>query len=133
VQAPPEWLDRLAGVLVDNACRYSRAGGEVAVEVTTHSGHPRMAVLDTGPGVPAADRQRIFNRFHRGLEEGEGAGLGLAIADAVVKATGARWEIANRTNGGAEFAVVWPRGRRVSPVAAEASASTTGLATPSAP
>jgi two-component system, OmpR family, sensor histidine kinase CiaH len=132
VQAPPEWLDRLAGVLVDNACRYSRAGGEVAVEVTTRNGYPRMAVLDTGPGVPAADRQRIFDRFHRGLEEGEGAGLGLAIADAVVKATGARWEIANRTSGGAVFAVVWPRGRRASPVAAEASASTTGLAHPSA-
>lgn len=131
VQAPPEWLDRLAGVLVDNACRYSRAGGDVAVEVTMRSGYPRMAVLDTGPGVPAADRQRIFNRFHRGLAEGEGAGLGLAIADAVVQATGARWEIANRTNGGAEFAVVWPRGRRVAPAAAEPSASSPGLVNPS--
>jgi signal transduction histidine kinase len=131
LQAPAEWLDRLAGVLVDNACRYSRAGGEVALEVSTRSGHPRLAVLDTGPGVPAADRERIFNRFHRGLEEGEGAGLGLAIADAVVKATGGRWEIANRSTGGAEFAVVWPRGRRVSPVAAEAPTGTPGIANPS--
>ena len=120
VWAAPEWLDRLAGVLLDNACRYSRSGGEVVVEVTVPSGHPRLAVLDSGPGIPAAERRKIFQRFHRGREEGEGAGLGLAIAGAVVSSTAGRWAISNRPGGGAEFAVVWRRGRRT-PVA-EASA-----------
>jgi signal transduction histidine kinase len=112
VYAAPEWLDRLAGVLVDNACRYSRVGGDVVVEVTSRGGHPRLAVRDSGPGVAAAERQLIFERFHRGLQEGEGAGLGLAIANAVVGSTHGRWEISNHAEGGAEFAVVWRRGRR---------------------
>lgn len=112
VHAAPEWLDRLAGVLVDNACRYSRRGGEVVVEVSSRDGHPRLAVRDSGPGIPAAEREQIFNRFHRGLPEGEGAGLGLAIANAVVSSTDGRWEISNRAEGGAEFAVVWRKGRR---------------------
>ena len=110
VHATPEWLDRLAGVLVDNACRYSKAGGRVEVVVSIRHGSPRLAVRDSGPGVPAAERTRIFDRFHRGLDEGQGAGLGLAIADAVVSATGGHWEITNLPEGGAEFAVTW-RGR----------------------
>jgi two-component system sensor histidine kinase CiaH len=117
VHAAPEWLDRLAGVLVDNACRYSSLGGEVVVEVTSRAGHPRLAVRDSGPGIAAAERQHIFNRFHRGLQEGEGAGLGLAIAGAVVSSTDGRWEISNRAEGGAEFAVVWHRRRRGSSTA----------------
>jgi two-component system sensor histidine kinase CiaH len=122
VHAAPEWLDRLAGVLVDNACRYSSVGGEVVVEVTSRAGHPRLAVRDSGRGIAAAERQHMFNRFHRGLQEGEGAGLGLAIANAVVSSTDGRWEISNRAEGGAEFAVVWRRGRRASS-AAEGAAS----------
>jgi signal transduction histidine kinase len=120
VDAAPEWLDRLAGVLVDNACRYSRPGGDVVIEVTARAGHPRLAVRDSGPGVPPAERRRIFDRFHRGRHEGEGAGLGLAIANAVVTSTEGRWEISDRPEGGAEFAVVWRRGRRAMSAPVEA-------------
>lgn len=127
VHAAPEWLDRLAGVLVDNACRYSRRGGDVVVEVTSRAGRPRLAVRDSGPGVPSAERQRIFNRFHRGLDEGEGAGLGLAIANAVVSSTGGRWEITNRPEGGAEFAVEWRRRRRAPPTPEGVTSSPTDV------
>ncbi len=129
VHAAPEWLDRLAGVLLDNACRYSRPGGEVLVEITSRGGHPRLAVRDSDPGVPAAERQRIFHRFHRGLQEGEGAGLGLAIANAVVNSTDGRWEISNRLEGGAEFAVVWRRGRRASSIAEGVASAPTDAVT----
>ena len=107
VYAPPEWIDRLAGVLVDNACRYSREGTEVTVSVSRAGGRVRMSVADSGPGVPAGQASRMLERFARGTSEGEGAGLGLAIADSVVRATGGKWEIANRPGGGAEFAVSW--------------------------
>ncbi|MDQ2960690.1 MAG: HAMP domain-containing histidine kinase [Candidatus Dormibacteraeota bacterium] len=117
VELPPEWLDRLAGVLIDNACRYSRRGGAVVVAVTAAGGRPRLAVRDSGPGVPADERQRIFTRFHRGTTEGDGAGLGLAIADAVVQSTEGRWEISSPPAGGAEFAVSWRRPRRPAAVA----------------
>jgi signal transduction histidine kinase len=112
VNAAPEWLDRLAGVLLDNACRYTPAGGVVDVAVGLQGGHPRLAIRDSGPGLPEAEADRLMDRFHRASSVGEGAGLGLAIADSVVRATGGRWEISNRREGGAEFAIVWPKNRR---------------------
>ncbi len=110
VVAPPEWLDRLLGVLLDNACKYSPEGGSVEVGVRAEGGRVRLAVDDSGPGIPAAERSRVFDRFHRASDQPGGAGLGLAIADAVVRATGGRWEIGESASGGASMAVSWTRG-----------------------
>jgi signal transduction histidine kinase len=113
ISAPAEWLARLVSVLVDNAVKYSPPGGEVRVEVSTVSGRVRLAVEDTGPGIPAEDRQRVFDRFHRATAQPGGAGLGLAIANAIVRTTGGRWEIGEARGGGARMAVSWTRtGRR---------------------
>jgi signal transduction histidine kinase len=109
VAAPAEWLDRLLGVLLDNACKYSDAGGRVDVAVRTEGGRVRLVVDDTGPGIPPEERSRIFDRFHRATERPGGAGLGLAIADAVVGATAGRWEIGTSPRGGASMSVSWPR------------------------
>jgi signal transduction histidine kinase len=108
IMAPPEWIDRLAGVLVDNACRYSREQGVVEVSVVTGDGRVRLAVDDSGPGIPAEERAHIFDRFHRATNNPGGAGLGLAIGDAVVRATGGLWEVADSPWGGARMAVSWP-------------------------
>lgn len=109
IHAPAEWIDRLIGVLLDNACRYSPAGGRVRVTAAGDGSHARLVVEDTGPGIPSERRERIFDRFHREADDGEGAGLGLAIGDAVVRATRGRWEIGDASLGGASFAVVWAR------------------------
>lgn len=111
ITAPAEWIDRLAGVLIDNACRYSPQGAGVEVSVVTGDGRVRLAVDDSGPGIPAEERARIFDRFHRVSLKPGGAGLGLAIGDAVVKATGGRWEVGASAAGGARMAVSWPLGR----------------------
>ena len=108
IAAPPEWIDRLAGVLVDNACRYSPEGGSVEVSVVTGDGRVRLAVDDSGPGIPLAERAQIFDRFHRANTKPGGAGLGLAIGNAIVTATGGRWEVAESPAGGARMAVDWP-------------------------
>jgi len=110
VHAPPEWLDRLLGVLLDNACKYAPEQGSVDVSVRAEGGRIRLSVDDSGPGIPAGERARIFDRFHRATDGAGGAGLGLAIADAVVRATGGRWEVGESAAGGAAMSVLWPRG-----------------------
>jgi signal transduction histidine kinase len=109
ISAPPEWIDRLAGVLVDNACRHAGPGGSVRLGVTTRGNRVSLAVEDSGPGIPAAERHRLFDRFHRATEQGGGAGLGLAIADSIVRSTGGHWRIGESSLGGALFEVSWRR------------------------
>ncbi len=109
IVAPPEWLIRLVGVLVDNATKYAMEGGGVTVKVVTVGSRVQLVVEDTGPGIPADQRARVLDRFHRATDEPVGAGLGLSIADAVVRATGGRWEIGDAAGGGAHMAVTWSR------------------------
>jgi signal transduction histidine kinase len=105
--APAGWVERLVGVLLDNACRHAGQGGRVRVGVAVHANRMSLTVEDTGPGIPPEHRERIFDRFHRGTTEPGGAGLGLSIADAVVEATGGRWSVGRSTLGGARLEVVW--------------------------
>ncbi|HTC86078.1 MAG TPA: HAMP domain-containing sensor histidine kinase [Candidatus Acidoferrum sp.] len=110
ITAPPEWLDRLLGVLLDNACKYSPADGTIRVSVARDTGRLRLTVDDSGPGIPANERDRIFDRFHRATDSSGGAGLGLAIADSIVRATGGRWRIGESPSGGASMSVAWQVG-----------------------
>ena len=114
ISAPPEWIDRLAGVLVDNACRYAGPGGTVRLGVSARGSRVSLTVEDSGPGIPAAQRHRLFDRFHRASSDGAagqggGAGLGLAIADSIVRSTGGHWRIGESPLGGALFEVSWRR------------------------
>jgi two-component system sensor histidine kinase CiaH len=109
VTVAPVWLDRLLGVLLDNACKYSPEGGSVTVSVAGEGRRVRLAVDDSGPGIPAEERARVFDRFHRATDAPGGAGLGLAIADAIVRASGGRWQIGTSGAGGASVAVSWAR------------------------
>jgi signal transduction histidine kinase len=82
-------LDVLLTNLVDNALRYTPAGGVVDVAVGRLDGRPVIRVIDTGPGVPEAERERVFERFYRSPEaarqarDAAGSGLGLAIVKAI--------------------------------------------------
>ena len=68
-----------------------------------------MTVEDSGPGVAAEHRDRLFDRFHRSTEQGGSAGLGLAIADSIVRTTDAQWRLGESELGGALFEVSWRR------------------------
>jgi len=109
IAASPEWVDRLLGVLLDNACKYTPEHGSVEVRVGADGDRVRVAVDDSGPGVPPEQRRVIFDRFQRATDQAGGSGLGLAIADAVVRGTNGRWEIGTSGAGGASMAVTWPR------------------------
>jgi signal transduction histidine kinase len=109
ISAPPEWIDRLTGVLVDNACRYAGVGGTVRIGVAHRGTRVTLTVEDSGPGVAAELRARLFDRFHRSTDQGGSAGLGLAIADSIVRSTDGQWRVGDSELGGALFEVSWRR------------------------
>ncbi|MCU0504683.1 MAG: HAMP domain-containing histidine kinase [Chloroflexi bacterium] len=108
VAVPADWADRLVGVLLENACKYSPEDGAVDATVDVAGGRARLTVDDAGPGIPEDQRDLVFDRFHRATDATAGAGLGLAIADAVVRATGGRWQVGVSPAGGARMSVTWP-------------------------
>jgi two-component system, OmpR family, sensor kinase len=84
IQGDPEALRVMLGNLVDNAIRYSPTGGRVDVAVAHGKGQALLAIQDSGPGIPIADRERVFDRFFRGHEsDAPGSGLGLAIVKSI--------------------------------------------------
>ena len=84
-------LRSLISNLVDNALRYAPHGSEVTVKIARDASGTRMTVLDGGPGIPAAEREAVFERFQRASDDDTpGVGLGLAIAKAVVERHGGR-------------------------------------------
>jgi len=82
-----EWLLREAlSNLIDNALHYAGSGSQVTVNVSTTAHHEALLeVTDTGPGIEAASRERVFERFVRATEAGNGCGLGLAIVREIVE------------------------------------------------
>jgi len=86
VKADPSLLDDLLSNLVDNALKYTPAGGSVTLSAGMRDGAPYLAVEDTGPGIPAEERQRVRQRFYRMPNSpGHGSGLGLAIVDEIAR------------------------------------------------
>jgi signal transduction histidine kinase len=107
VRAPRESIDRLVGVLVDNACKFAGPGGQVEVIVATNGNTATLEVDDSGPGIDPQERDLIFDRFHRASTSAGGTGLGLAIADSIIRATQAHCTIGTASIGGAKFEVAW--------------------------
>ena len=90
VRGDRHMLSRAVANLLENAVKCTPSGGRIAVTVTTDGKMARLVVADDGPGIPAAERERVFDRFYR-LEASrttEGNGLGLSLAQAVVRLHG---------------------------------------------
>ena len=89
-------LRELLSNLIDNALRYTPAGGSVTVRVRASSGQALLEVEDTGPGIAPGERPRVFERFYRILgSNAPGSGLGLAIVREIAQQHGAEIEIFN--------------------------------------
>ena len=86
--------------LLDNALRYTPAGGEVGLAVRPDAGGWRVEVGDSGPGLPADERERVFDRFYRGRDSrAPGSGLGLAIVREVARLHGGETFIGDGPGG----------------------------------
>jgi signal transduction histidine kinase len=105
-------MEQILGNLLSNGLRYSPEGGKVEMKVSSSSKAVRLAVHDSGPGIPEASLPRIFERFYRAdrsRSRGEGGtGLGLAIARQLAEAHGGRLAAANHLLGGAVFTLEIP-------------------------
>ncbi len=104
-----EGLRILLANLVENAVRYTPSGGRVDVHIRREDdGRPSIEVDDTGPGIPAKDQARVFDRFFRGEGTTEpGTGLGLAIVKTVADRHGAAVELSNAEPQGLRVKVVF--------------------------
>ncbi len=112
VLASVDQLDHVFSNLISNAARHSPPGEEITVSARAMDGGRavRFSVIDHGPGVPAAERERVFEKFYR-LPGGsrEGAGLGLAICREIIRAHDGRIGVTNGPGGrGSEFYFVLP-------------------------
>jgi two-component system OmpR family sensor kinase len=103
VRGDPAMLAMLIGNLLDNALRYTPAGGRIDVAIATSQDEARLSVIDTGPGIAPDDRQRVFERFYRGgAQDGEqatGSGLGLSIVRRIANAHGATVTLGEGADG----------------------------------
>ena len=100
VIADPALLDDLLSNLVDNALKYTPAGGSVTVSTGSSDGKPFLEVEDTGAGIPETERQRARSRFYRlPNSPGHGSGLGLAIVDEIAQLYGATLTLASGADG----------------------------------
>ena len=112
---PPVWVDatlvvQLLSNLFDNIAKYTPPGTRVSVSAVPAGDFVQVSVEDDGPGLPAGDPARLFDKFQRGSEEGTvvGVGLGLAIVQAIVRAHGGEIEAQRREGGGARFVFTLP-------------------------
>lgn len=131
VNVNPDLIVQSVNILVDNAIKYTPEDGQIclgvklgnhpagqgesgspagASPVGLQAGHVAIYVRDTGPGIPEEDRQEIFNRFYRGkaARGKSGSGLGLSIAQWIIRKHGGRVEVAGAEGEGSVFSLIIP-------------------------
>ncbi len=116
VSGDVEALRILLSNLVSNALRYTPSGGRVDLSCRISAGSAFLEVADTGPGIPAAERERVFDRFYRRGGESEnantantGSGLGLSIVRTIAERHGAQVSLADSGSGGLLARVCFPQ------------------------
>jgi two-component system sensor histidine kinase KdpD len=108
----PVLFEQVLFNLIDNAAKYAHPGTNITLRARRESGTVRIMVMDEGPGLPDADREKVFDKFYRvraGDSQRAGTGLGLAIARGFMEAMGGAITAANRSDGpGAVFTLTLP-------------------------
>lgn len=103
-------IQQLLTILIDNALRYSNTNGQISVSLTTNGNHKVISVFNTGQGIPANEKERIFERFYRIDEsrtrETGGYGIGLSIAKAITEIYKGKIEVSSDYGSWVRFDVI---------------------------
>jgi two-component system, OmpR family, heavy metal sensor histidine kinase CusS len=112
VMADPDLLEQALQNLASNAIKYNQAGGRIRFELTREADQVVVRLSNTGPGIPAADHELIFQRFYRAdparSSRVKGAGLGLSLAREIIRAHGGELALESSADGLTCFAVNLP-------------------------
>jgi PAS domain S-box-containing protein len=112
IEADPTMLRQAVSNLIDNAIKYTQAGGQILVRVSQAHGRMSIAIRDTGMGISPADQSRLFERFYRARRQESlkerGTGLGLAIVKSIVEQHGGTVTVESRLGAGSTFTVDLP-------------------------
>lgn len=114
VDAEPRRFDQILTNLVDNAAKHSPDGSTIRIAVRAADGGATIAITDEGPGIPAEELDKLFDRFYqarraRKKTQGRGLGLGLYITQGLVRAHGGSISVESRPGKGSTFTVWLPR------------------------
>lgn len=112
VEGDPTLIRQLIMIVLDNAVKFTDAGGQVHVRVSMHEGSPTFGVEDTGIGIKQEELSRVFQRFFRGetaRSRTDGAGLGLSIASWIAREHGAEISLSSEPGKGTKVIVTFPR------------------------
>ena len=107
----PKWTEEAIYNLLDNAVKYTSAGGAVRVTVTAYQMFSAIHVSDTGSGIPEEEQPRVFQRFYRGAEhaEEEGVGIGLYLVRQIAEGQGGYVKVSSQPGAGSTFSLYLPR------------------------
>lgn len=117
VMGVPVRIERVIDNLLDNAVSFSPPGGAITIAATHADERVSLSICDQGPGIPEANREKVFNRFHSDRPEGEDfgthSGLGLAIGRSIAEAHGGSLMVESRSDGerGACLVLTLPKAR----------------------
>lgn len=112
VEGDPTLIRQLIMIVLDNAVKFTDAGGQVRIRVSMHEGAPTFSVEDTGIGIKPEEMSRVFQRFFRGetaRSRTDGAGLGLSIARWIAREHAAEIALTSEPGKGTKVIVTFPR------------------------
>ena len=107
----PKWTEEAIYNLLDNAVKYTSAGGAVQVTVTAYQMFSAIHVSDTGPGIAEEEQPQVFQRFYRGADhaEEEGVGIGLYLVRQIAEGQGGYVKVSSQPGAGSTFSLYLPR------------------------
>ena len=94
--------------IIDNAIKYSNAGGRVRIEAVQMGGNVQIVISDSGVGIPKSDLPNIKNKFYKANRTRPGSGIGLALADEIIRRHKGRLEIDSEEGVGTTVTITLP-------------------------